>query len=1147
MVNAVDQKDIGNQRFILETPLSSLSNYVADPGNSALTYTDENDTKGSGFLNLKTLSKGEATATVNGQLRAMVNGQLMGMVNGEIEAVVNGQLRALVNGTDQDVDDIIFQNGQLRALVNGEWLVVPNGQLRALVNGEFATFDLSVTNGQLRALVNGVEMPLVNGQLRAMVNGQNVSILNGQLRALVNGQVMPVVNGQLVAMVNGQLRALVNGEMAVLVNGQLMAEIDGQLEEITELTLVNGQLRALVNGQLRALVNGQLRAMVNGVVTNIDQDNLSIVNGILQEQLLNGQLRALVNGQLRALVNGQLRALVNVEGLYAQKVIQLANGQLRALVNGTNIPIRNGQLRAMVNGQLRALVNGELMAEEDNQLNFTVFENDTLKAMVNGQLRALVNGQLRAMVNGQLRALVNGYTITNGQLRALVNGEEWVFPNGQLRALVNGQLRALVNNFDVSGTNNNAKTLVLVDEDDLVKQSGDIGGMVSMAMITGNEAGNHKIIPAAFINENFEVTYEVGDLNVLPAPLFIKTEDTTKVYGDENPVFEWSIAGTAYDETITLQEGEGPFSAATTLSSVGQFPIEFNLEVPSNYTRVNDYGKLTILPKLLTVKADNKSVEKGEGAVLPALTISYDGLVGDDTEDDVCVTFVRPGTTFTELERTYTFSDVKINDQTNIYYARPDEALTLTGSWYQVFVNPGNPYCPGCITQLYIGMGNGAGGNLFTYCTDVSGLGDHSGSINRSFNAPTTPGVYYITQRSSWLYNCYDVPISHDAPTNIIAVVVVRAAGDSDADQVTASVAVDITAEPGIYLITLAGCANYNPNYNVVLENGTLTILPEPENTCNNLYTIHWQGNESFINNNEELGTPVGGVTFSNESQEGSSSFSFDGTGHIDVGTAGSVSGTGDFAVSAWVKTTSGNPMVIINQRENYNNNGEYMLKIGGKHYSGTYNEAFAGRAYFLIYDVTNNIDEVDLMSNATVNDGEWHFIKGERKGTTINLYVDGVLEATANTAGVVVLSNSMKTFIGYDQLAQEALGQGSYFEGLIDDIKVEICMPDPETSGAEMLTEEAVIEPKAKKEIITRDLVYPNPASNTIRIQLTEDVVNMNELQVLDGFGKLNRTNARKIDDGIYELNISGLSKGLYFLKARTAEGIKTLKFIKM
>jgi hypothetical protein len=1364
MVNTVDQNDIGNQRFILETPLSSLSNYVADPGNSALTYTDENDTKGSGFLNLKTLSKGEATATVNGQLRAMVNGQLMGMVNGEIEAVVNGQLRALVNGTDQDVDDIIFQNGQLRALVNGAWIVVPNGQLRALVNGEFASFDLAVTNGQLRAMVNGTEMPLVNGQLRAMVNGQNVSILNGQLRALINGQVMPVVNGQLVAIVNGQLRALVNGEMAVLVNGQLMAEIDGQLEEVTELTLVNGQLRALVNGQLRALVNGQLKAMVNGDVTDIDNNELVLENGQLRA-LVNGQLRALVNGQLKALVNGQLRALVNVEGLYAEKVIQLANGQLRALVNGTNIPIRNGQLRAMVNGQLRALVNGELMAEEEGQINFTVFENGQLKAMVNGQLKALVNGQLRAMVNGQIKS-VNSYVIENGQLRAMVNGEldPWVFPNGQLKALVNGQLKALVNNFDVSGTNNNAKTLVLVDEDDLVKQSGDIGGMVSMAMITGNEAGNHKIIPAAFINENFEVTYEVGELNVSPAPLFIKTEDTTKVYGDENPVFEWSIAGTAYDETITLQEGEGPFSAATNVSPVGVYPISFNLEVTDNYTRVNEYGNLTILPKLLTVRADNKTVVQVDSAVLPALTITYDGLVGDDTEESVCVNYTKPGTTITELERQYTYSDIKINNQTSVYTAQPGEALTLTGSWYQVFVNPGNPYCPGCITQLYIGMGNGAGGNNFTYCTDVSGLGDHSGSIDRTFNAPTTEGVYYITQRSSWLYNCYDVPISHDAPSNVIAVVIVSTTPISSEDKITASVAVDLTAEPGDYPITLAGCGSYNANYNVVLENGVLSILPDPTIggiVCDFPNSIHWQGNGNFMNNNEDFGTPVGGVTANGEPKAGSGSFSFDGTGYIDVGTGGSVSGTGDFAVSAWVKTTSSNPMVIINQREDGNINGEYMLKIGGDHYNVLYNEAYAGRAYFLIYDPFNNSAEIDLLSETLVNDGEWHFIKGERKGTTINLYVDGNLEATATTAGVVNLSSTIRTFIGYDQLAQQVLGQGCYFEGLIDDIrveictssdeengkldcgegintihwqgngnfmnnnedfgnpvggvtangepkvgsgsfsfdgtgyidvgtegsvsgtgnfavsawvkttsgnpmviiqqrqttdgqymlkvggrhwpneydeslsgkayfmmydfqnpenvfevfsdtrvndgewhfikavrkgftielyvdnilessletwaivnlnssistvigrdqkddvayfeglideiKVEICFPEIGTADAEILTVEAVIEPKAKKEIITKDLVYPNPASNTIRLQLTEDVLNINEIQVLSAMGKVNKTSARKIDDGVYELNISGIPKGIYFMRARTQSGIKTFKFVKM
>jgi len=1143
LVNTIDQNDIGNQRFILETPLSSLLNYVTDPGNSTLTYTDENDTRGSGFLNLKTLTKGEATASLpNGQLKAMVNGQLMGMVNGEFEAVVNGQLRALVNGVDQDVADLIFQNGQLRALVNGEWLVVPNGQLRALVNGEFASFELSVTNGQLRALVNGTEMPLVNGQLRALVNGQNVSILNGQLRAMVNGQLMPLVNGQLVAMVNGQLRALVNGEMAALVNGQLLAMVNGELEEVTELTLVNGQLRALVNGQLRALVNGQLKAMVNGDVIDIDNNELVLENGQLRA-LVNGQLRALVNGQLKALVNGQLRALVNTEGLYAEKVIQLANGQLRALVNGTYIPIRNGQLRAMVNGQLRALVNGELMAEEEGQINFTVFENGQLKAMVNGQLRALVNGQLKAMVNGQLRALVNGYTITNGQLKAMVNGEEWVFPNGQLKALVNGQLKALVNNFDVSGTNNNAKTLVLVDEDDLVKQSGDIGGMVSMAMITGTEAGTQKIIPAAFINENFEVTYEVGELNILPAPLFVKTADTTKAYGDANPVFRYSISGGAYNELETLQDGEGPFTTATNESPVGVYPINFSLEVSDNYIRINEYGNLTILPKLLTVRADNKRVIQVDGAVLPALTITYDGLVGDDTQDSVCTstappTFVQPGNSITELERQYTYSNVKINNQASVYNAQPGETLTLTGSWYQVFVNPGNPYCPGCVTQLYIGMGNGAGGNIFTYCTDVSGLGDHSGGIYQIFNAPLTNGIYYITQRSSWEYNCYDQPINHNAPINVIAVVIVGNVGGGAPEQISASTTATINSALGTYPITLAGCGSYNPNYNVVLENGTLSIEP-PCITDSRAWLA--DGNNFNEESGKGNGTPVGGVTANGPGA--TPSFSFDGTGFISTGTGGSVSGTGDFDVSAWVRTTGTGPMVIIQQRDG-DIDGEYILKIGGSHPQQEFDPVNSGKAYFMMFDPINNPAVIDVFSTTRVNDGEWHFIKGMRRGTTISILVDGTVEATATTPGVVNLRGSIQTFIGSDQR-----DFGSYFEGLIDEVRVSICNPNEYVSAAgnhspEML---AMVSTQDLKEKVTENKLFPNPATHTIRVHLAEDVVNINEIQVMDSFGKLNRTQTRKIDDGVYELNISGLRKGLYFLKARTTGGIKTLKFVKM
>ena len=98
---------------------------------------------------------------------------------------------------------------------------------------------------------------------------------------------------------------------------------------------------------------------------------------------------------------------------------------------------------------------------------------------------------------------------------------------------------------------------------------------------------------------------------------------------------------------------------------------------------------------------------------------------------------------------------------------------------------------------------------------------------------------------------------------------------------------------------------------------------------------------------NNVTGTPIGGVTNLGSGRFGgvgtfnglynqNNSFSFDGTGYIATGTAGSVSGTDDFSVSAWVKTTSNAPMVIINQRgadivafpDGFD--GEYYLKIGG-------------------------------------------------------------------------------------------------------------------------------------------------------------------------------------------------------------------------
>jgi len=628
--------------------------------------------------------------------------------------------------------------------VNQVWTPIPSGEILATVNGQQVTVDLSVSNGQLQAMVNGEAMSLVNGQLQAMVNGQLLAIVNGQLQAIVNSQLTPLVNDQLMGIANGQLQAIVNGQLLAIVNGQLMVELDnGDLAIADGLILSNGQLQAMVNGQLQAIVNGQLKAMVNGVVTDIPTTSFSLVNGQLQA-IVNGEDSvAYVNGQLQAIVNGQLQAMVNGAAVKADSVIMI-NGQLKAMVNGAAIPIENGQLQAMVNGQLLAMVNGQLMAMVNGQVTFAVFTNGQLQAMVNGQFTPFVNGQLLAMVNGELQQ-VNSYSIVNGQLQAIVNGETWVYPNGQLMAIVNGQLQPLVNNFDVSGTNNNSKTVVLVDEDDINLQSGDVGGMLSVNMITGLDAGYQALIPAAFVNENFEVTYGLGQVLINKKPLIVSADNKAKNTGDPNP----------------------------------------------------------------------------------PLTTSYKGFAFDDTTSSLCITPVL----IDQNERRTKYTDVKINNTSNVYFAAPGESLTLTGNWSENhFQNifPGyGAYCPGCITQYRIGMADGSGGNVFATCDDVSGLGSYGGFLNQTFNAPSTPGVYYITQITTWWYTCPapnfgdppQIPIHNNGPNDAIAVVVVNPYSIPTYTTATTS------SPEGTYPIVVGGCF-FNPNYRVVFEDGTLSVGP---------------------------------------------------------------------------------------------------------------------------------------------------------------------------------------------------------------------------------------------------------------------------------------------------------------------------------
>ncbi|MDP1620791.1 MAG: LamG-like jellyroll fold domain-containing protein [Bacteroidales bacterium] len=182
-------------------------------------------------------------------------------------------------------------------------------------------------------------------------------------------------------------------------------------------------------------------------------------------------------------------------------------------------------------------------------------------------------------------------------------------------------------------------------------------------------------------------------------------------------------------------------------------------------------------------------------------------------------------------------------------------------------------------------------------------------------------------------------------------------------------------------------------------------------------------------------GTPFGSVSFGSPIL-GSNSFSFNGSaGYVGTGTAGSVSGTGNFAVSAWIKTTSASPMVIMQQRDQ-NFIGEYILKVGGNHCNC---DIRPGKLYFLVYGSGSPV--VDLFSTTDVNDGKWHHVMGEREGSDVRLYIDGALVSSGSTGVVVNMNGTIKTSFGRD-----IRNNNSNFDGLIDDLRVWTAADCPST-----------------------------------------------------------------------------------------------------
>lgn len=144
--------------------------------------------------------------------------------------------------------------------------------------------------------------------------------------------------------------------------------------------------------------------------------------------------------------------------------------------------------------------------------------------------------------------------------------------------------------------------------------------------------GSYPVTVAGGLSDCYNLVYRVDTLRVNPATLTVVAQDTSKVYGMQNPTFAVSMVGLRNNDTEAVIPNLTVKSPASETSGVGTYAI-----VPQgpfytdNYSVFYQHAKLTIQPAPLTVQVKDTSRFYGEAN--PLFTCLYTGFQNGDTTD----------------------------------------------------------------------------------------------------------------------------------------------------------------------------------------------------------------------------------------------------------------------------------------------------------------------------------------------------------------------------------------------------------------------------------------------------------------------------------------------------------------------------------
>lgn len=141
--------------------------------------------------------------------------------------------------------------------------------------------------------------------------------------------------------------------------------------------------------------------------------------------------------------------------------------------------------------------------------------------------------------------------------------------------------------------------------------------------------GKYEIIVAGGDSPNYNFSYAPGVLEIEKANLIVEALNTSKIYGVDNPEFDYSLRDAKFTDESPLTAYPLFLCSAEKDSSVGDYAITPYGAESSNYNLTYESGRLMVTKRALLVVADDCVKTYGENN--PEFTLNFDGFIeGED-------------------------------------------------------------------------------------------------------------------------------------------------------------------------------------------------------------------------------------------------------------------------------------------------------------------------------------------------------------------------------------------------------------------------------------------------------------------------------------------------------------------------------------